>query len=160
MTSDPERTLRRTQGDILAVDWRKCWAWCYLSLSSNFAQLSKCHLSRSLPFSISVSPSFAGLAGVQECLSVRQSLTEAARFTTRQVPYLRPGVSGYWFSRGHFIIILVKTHQASTLKHQVVMQDTCRTFTRSRLAAQTLYLYFQKYKKHVTTSLTRTRPFL
>lgn len=48
--------------------------------------------------------------------SLRWSLTEEARFTTRQVPYLRPGVSSYWFFRGHFIIILLKTHQTSTLK--------------------------------------------
>lgn len=40
------------------------------ALSSIFAQLSMCHLSRPLPLSFSVSPSFAGLAGVQECLSV------------------------------------------------------------------------------------------
>lgn len=39
-------------------------------MSSNFAQLPKCHLSLSLPFSFSVSLSFAGLAGIQEWLSV------------------------------------------------------------------------------------------
>lgn len=35
--------------------------------------------------------------------SLWQSITEAARFTTCQVPYLRPRVSNYWFSGGHLI---------------------------------------------------------
>lgn len=52
----------------LLTDKRKCWASS--SLSSNFAQLSMCHLPQSLPLSFSVSPSFTGLAGVQEWLSV------------------------------------------------------------------------------------------
>lgn len=52
----------------LLTDKRKCWASS--SLSSNFVQLSMCHLPQSPPLSFSVSPSFTGLASVQERLSV------------------------------------------------------------------------------------------
>lgn len=40
-----------------------------------------------------------------------RSLTAEARFTTCQVPYTQPRARSYWFSKGHFIIIPVKTHQ-------------------------------------------------
>lgn len=66
-----ERHGRHKKTFKLLTDERKCWASS--SLSSNFVQLSMCHLPRSLAPSFSVSPSFTGLASVQEWLSAVKS---------------------------------------------------------------------------------------
>lgn len=155
MTSDPEWTLRRTvptQGDILAVDWQEkmlSLVFFYSSLSSNFAQLSKCHLSRSLPLSFSVSPSFTGLAGVQEWLSVAKPNRSSQIHNTP---------SALSQAQGEQLLIFQRTlhyhsgRNTPGINTEALGCHACTTFAEhSHIPTSLNKLYYQKYRSHATT---------
>lgn len=129
-----------------SVDWQEnmlsvaLFLLCPLSLLNYLCVIS---LSLFPSLSLCLLPSLGWL--VYRSVFLWQSLTEAARFTTCQVPYLRPRVRSYWFSRGRFIIILVKnTPSISSVTLGCHAQHFENIYRFLLLLTDSLTLYSQK----------------